>query len=105
MTMSRAALWDTIVGVLEEQMAPRGLQREDFAPSATLSEIGVSSLDGMNLMVTLEDTLGCRLGFQNLVSEDGLLAGDLTLAELLEIVDQRFRAGDDELGTAAQSAL
>ena len=60
--------------------------RGDLAPTATLDELGLSSLERVELMVALEDTFQTRI-------DEGAYAGARNLADLRTLVDQAATAG------------
>ncbi len=60
--------------------------REQVDTTATLDELGLSSLERVELMVALEDTFGARI-------DEGAFAGARSVADLKAIVDRGTEAG------------
>ena len=60
--------------------------RDDVAPGATLEELGLSSLERVELMVALEDTFGTRI-------DEGAFAGARSVADLKSLVEHGAEAG------------
>lgn len=60
--------------------------RDDVAPGATLEELGLSSLERVELMVALEDTFGSRI-------DEGAFAGARSVADLKTLVERGAEAG------------
>jgi long-chain acyl-CoA synthetase len=60
--------------------------RESVAPTATIEELGLSSLERVELMVALEDTFGARI-------DEGAFAEARSVADLKALVDRGAEAG------------
>jgi long-chain acyl-CoA synthetase len=60
--------------------------RESVSPTATIEELGLSSLERVELMVALEDTFGTRI-------DEGAFAEAKSVSELKALVDKGAEAG------------
>lgn len=86
MSLSRQDLWNTLTSVLTDMLEEKGMPSEDIVPTATIEELGLSSIDAMHMMILLEGRLGQRLNFRELMDAGNGVVQDLTIAELMEQV-------------------
>lgn len=86
MSLSRQELWNTLTSVLNDMLEEKGMASEEIVPTATIEELGLSSIDTMHMMILLEDRLQQRLNFRELVEAGDGFVQDLTISELLEQV-------------------
>ena len=86
-TMTREDVWTQIAATVGEVLAERGEEGVPLGATTTLGGgLGISSVEAIHLMITLEDRVGAPLSFQELAVRDGEYARDLALGELHEFV-------------------
>ncbi|MEZ5288653.1 MAG: acyl carrier protein [Vicinamibacterales bacterium] len=87
--------WRAVVAALRDLMAEQEQQIGEVSPdTCLLADLGVSSIDMIHLMVTLEDRVDHPLDFGELATgPDGQLRRDLTLGELAAFVAARVGTG------------
>jgi len=85
---SQDEIWNAIVDALRELLAEQDQELGDVAPDMLIGrDLGVSSIDIIHLMVTLEDRVNRPLDFNKLAtSGDGELRRDLALSELRDFI-------------------
>ena len=90
--LKRAAIREWVKSGAAPQHAPAGQDtltslvaryagREDIAPNATIEELGLSSLERVELMVALEDKFQTRI-------DEGAFAGARSVADLKTLIEQ-----------------
>jgi acyl carrier protein len=86
-TMTRDEVWNQIVSTVGEVLAERGEESGPLSAATTIGgDLGISSVEAIHLMITLEDRVATALSFQDLAVRDGEYVGDLALGELHEFV-------------------
>lgn len=84
MPVSRQELWSVLSEVVAEVLNENGFSGEEIVPTATLDELGITSIDTMHIMIMIEERLHQSLNFSEFVNQKGKFASDISLAELLE---------------------
>lgn len=89
--LTQDAIWRAIVDALGRLMAEQEQELGDVTPATWLcKDLGVSSIDIIHLMVTLEDQLNMPLDFGELAAgADGQLRSDIELGELQTFITER----------------
>jgi len=84
--------WSLIVQVVTEVMEERGDEPGDLAPAMLLgTDLGISSVDAINIVIMLEDRLGSPLSFETLAIHEGEYVEDLSLSKLLAFLEESRR--------------
>lgn len=65
---------------------PQGLKPE----ASLVADLGLTSIDFVQLAVGIEDELDCKLGFHDLFMQGADYVGDLTIAELGDFIEQKI---------------
>lgn len=92
MSESQPDTWALVSGAVAEVLAERGEEPGELGPATSLgADLGISSVDVIHLMITLEDRLGIPLSFQELAVRDGEYADDLTLGEIAAFVSRSLQ--------------
>lgn len=89
--LNREDVWDAIVESLRELMEEQGQELGEVTRDMCLgADLGVSSIDSIHLIISLEDRLQRPLSFEEmLMLPDGQPRKDMTLGELLDFVASR----------------
>lgn len=81
--MTRDEVWNQITMAVGELLAERGEEPGALTPETSLGRtLGISSVEAIHLMITLEDRVGAALSFQELAVRDGEYVSDLALGDL-----------------------
>lgn len=83
-TTSKARAWNVLVKNLCRVLEHSGLDEEDMLPTSTSAELGITSIEAMHLLITIEDETGWELDFQALLDGNGKYPVDLTLGTLFD---------------------
>ena len=84
--------WSLIVEVVTEVLEERGDEPGNLAPKMLLgTDLGISSVDAINIVIMLEDRLGLPLSFETLANHDGEYVEDLSLSKLLTFLEESRR--------------
>ena len=84
---TRDQCWGIIVDTLNELLEELDLEPEEIEADTMLNQdLGLSSVDGIHLMIMLEDQVSKPLNFQELAVVDGEYVDDLSAGQLLEYV-------------------
>jgi len=103
MKTSSAQIWTHITTVVGEMLAERGEDAGALNGTTKLgADLGISSVEAIHLLITLEERLDAPLSFQELAVRDGEYVDDLALGELRAFVCRSVGAPD--LGEPASSA-
>ena len=76
---------DTYNRVVSEIAALTGLPADELRPETTIAEIGMDSLDGLQLLIELERVTGTEI-------EEKDLQRFTTIQSIVDVVNQRIRA-------------
>ena len=90
MEPSRNEVWGTIVQIVreldEERIATRPLEPD----SRLAHDLGLSSVDSIHLMISLEDAFKQPLELESLVIRNGQYADDLALGALCDHICEKL---------------
>jgi acyl carrier protein len=76
---------ETYNRVVSEIAALTGISADELRPETTITEIGMDSLDGLQLLIELERVTGTEI-------EEKDLKRFTTIQSIVDIVNQRIRA-------------
>lgn len=84
---TRQEVWAILHEVVAETVEVNGFDPEDVQPETLLSsELGLTSIDAIHVMLELEDRLDADIELQDVVIKDGEYVVDLSLKELHDYV-------------------
>lgn len=84
---TRQEVWTILHEVVAETVEVNGFDPEDVQPETLLSsELGLTSIDAIHVMLELEDRLDADIELQDVVIKDGEYVVDLSLKELHDYV-------------------
>ncbi len=79
--------WELIVSVLTEVLEELGEIPDQITKESMLNaDLGITSVDGIHMLVTLEDRLGMPLSFQELAVKDDEYIQDISAGDLYTFV-------------------
>ncbi len=82
-TMTSARVWTEIREVVTQLLAERGEEPGAMTADTRISaDLGISSVDAIHMMITLEDRLATPLNFQEIAVRDGEYVEDISLGDL-----------------------
>lgn len=64
-----------------------------------VKDIGFASLDFVQMIVTIEEDFGQKLGFQNLLVKNGAYIDDLTVGELIVFITRQLQSSQIDIDT------
>jgi len=80
---SRDELWTILHQVVAETVKANGIDAQDIEPDSMLgAELGLTSVDTIHVMITLEERLGRTVDLESAVMVEGDLAPDMAMREL-----------------------
>ncbi len=80
---TRQELWTILHQVVAEMVEVNGIDPEDIESTSLLgAELGLTSVDTIHLMITLEERLGEEIDLENAMAVDGEYASDMTMRDL-----------------------
>jgi acyl carrier protein len=81
----------TVIDILREMTQEWDLDPSTLGPQTRLSaDLGLSSIDALHLMASIDTRLGCRLSYERLILKDGKYVGELLVGELASFVHDNF---------------
>lgn len=83
----------TVIGLVEELIQDWGLELEGPVVRETrlAKELDFVSVDFIQLLVAIEQHYGRKLGFQDLVMEDGRYVSDLKISQIVDFVGNALK--------------
>lgn len=86
---------DVIVAIVEDLVQDWGLRLEEPISGSSLlvRDLEFASVDIIQLCVAVEQHFARKLGFQDLLMENGSYVPDLSLAQVAAFVDSMIHAG------------
>jgi acyl carrier protein len=91
--MQRNDVWGTLLQVIGE-LDKDGVDPRELDSNSRLSQdLGLSSVDSIHLMISLEDAFKKPLGLETLVIRNGQYAQDLALGTLCDHVCEQLGVG------------
>lgn len=101
-------IFGTIVPLLRDlidELAP-DLSADAISASSRLSaDLGMSSVDYIDLFVAIEKELGTAIGFHDLIMVDGRYVSDLSVGQLTEFLHARLNLADPERPAHARAPI
>jgi acyl carrier protein len=83
MTPTRDEIWTVVRDIVAEMVSVNGIDPEEIQPSSQLAaDFGLSSVDTIHLMISLEERLGDHLDLEKLVMKDGVYITELAVGDL-----------------------
>lgn len=94
MTMERSQVESAIMEAVEELLDALDAEMDDELSSATMlvADAEFSSIDFVQLIVLIEEKLGQKIGFQDMLMQDGQYVEDLSIGEVVDFTTQRLNA-------------
>lgn len=84
----------TLINALKEQLAELDMADQSVIGSTRLSaDLGLSSMDALQLMAVIDNRLGTKLPFERLVIFEGQYIKELTVDALAEFAFRNFESG------------
>ena len=84
---SRRECWDVIVTSLRELLLDSGIEAGPIEPATMLhSELGITSVDAIHLLLMLEDRFNHPFSFEKLGVRDGEYVQDLSAGEVHDFI-------------------
>jgi len=83
-------VWIIVRDAVAEVASPNGIAPEDITRDSMASELGLSSVDTIHIMIMLEERLGDELDLEGLVMKEGEYVTDLSLRALHEHLCERL---------------
>jgi acyl carrier protein len=84
---NRERVWSAITEVTSEVLVDQGLTPGPMTPATLIhQDLGISSIDFVHMLLTLEDKIGQTFEFEKIALRDGEYRTDLTLGELHEFL-------------------
>jgi len=79
-------LWTLVHGIVADLVSANGIDAADITRESMATELGLSSVDTIHMMIILEERLGDNLDLEPLVMHDGEYVTDLSLRDLHELL-------------------
>lgn len=80
---SRNELWRVLHQVVAETVAANGIDAHDIEPGSLLgAELGLTSVDTIHVMITLEERLDRAVDLESAVISEDEVTSDITMQEL-----------------------
>jgi acyl carrier protein len=91
-TLTQATVEMTIVEIIEDLIQDWGLDLEDEIGGATMlvKDLEFASVDIIQLCVALEQHYKRKLGFQEMLMDNGSYVGDLAISRIAGFVEARL---------------
>jgi acyl carrier protein len=91
-TLTQATVETTIVEIIEDLIQDWGLDLDDEIGGATMlvEDLEFASVDIIQLCVALEQHYKRKLGFQEMLMDNGSYVGDLAIARIAKFVEGRL---------------
>ena len=82
---------EIIIQILKELLQEFGITGEPISEYTLLSgDLGLSSVDALQVMATLDQRLGTKLPYEKLINHMGEYPADITVARLAEFAHEHF---------------
>ncbi len=80
---TRQELWTVLHQVVTEMVEINGIEPEDIEQTSLLgAELGLTSVDTIHMMITLEERLDDEIDLESAIVVDSEVASDITMREL-----------------------
>lgn len=92
MPLTASQVQSDIVGLLKDITQEWELDFNDINPETNLvADLGFSSIDIIQLVVAIEEHFKQKLGFNELLMNDGQYVDDLSIEELVSFVSRKLQ--------------
>lgn len=92
MPLTASQVQSDIVGILKDITQEWELDLNDINPETNLvADLGFSSIDIIQLVVAIEEHFKQKLGFNELLMNDGQYVDDLSIEELVNFVSRKLQ--------------
>lgn len=92
MPLTASQVQSDIVGILKDITQEWELEFNDINPETNLvADLGFSSIDIIQLVVAIEEHFKQKLGFNELLMNDGQYVDDLSIEELVNFVSRKLQ--------------
>ncbi|HEY9711774.1 MAG TPA: acyl carrier protein [Oculatellaceae cyanobacterium] len=92
MPLTASQVQSDIVGILKDITQEWELDFNDINPETNLvADLGFSSIDIIQLVVAIEEHFKQKLGFNELLMNDGQYVDDLSIEELVSFVSRKLQ--------------
>jgi acyl carrier protein len=90
--LSRETTEKTVIAIVEDLIQDWGLDLDEDIDGRTMlvKDLEFASVDIIQLCVALEQDFERKLGFQDLLMEEGSYVGDLSVSQIAEFVETRM---------------
>jgi len=90
MASTQAATQTAIIDILQETVQDWDLDQDEVTESTQLvADLGFTSVDIIHLVVSIEEHFNQKLGFNQLLMNDGRYVDDLSVAQIAAFVAQQ----------------
>jgi acyl carrier protein len=91
MQLAQAEIQSAIVNILQDMTQEWDLNVSDITPKTKLVEdLNFGSIDIIHLVVAIEETFKKKLGFNELLMNNGQYVDDLTIEQLVTFVSHKL---------------
>lgn len=106
MTVARQDLESAIFGAVEELLDAMDAEFEEDLTAELLlvADLDFASIDFVQLIVAIEDRLGQKVGFQDMLMQDGKYVEDLSIGQVVDYTEQRINGAAEASVAAPQVA-
>lgn len=106
MTIERAAVQQTVFAVVEELLDAIDSEYEEAVSDTTwlIADGGFSSIDFVQMTVMIEEQLGSKIGFQDMLMQQGQYVDDLTVGQVVDFTVDRLTHPQAAQATAPTAA-
>jgi acyl carrier protein len=92
MPLTASQVQSDIVGILKDITQEWELDFNDINPETNLvADLGFSSIDIIQLVVAIEEHFKQKLGFNELLMNDGQYVDDLSIEELVSFISRKLQ--------------
>ncbi|AUX44419.1 uncharacterized protein SOCE26_058830 [Sorangium cellulosum] len=89
---TKADVWRCVLETVEELMEDLDQEPGELTPDLTLmGDLGIKSMDVIHLILLLKDRIGRSLTYKDVFGEEQQPPGDLSLAQLSDLVCRGLR--------------
>lgn len=105
MTVATSDVEAIVFEVIEELLDTIDTDFEDELSSSALlvADVGFSSIDFVQMIVSIEEKLGAKIGFQDMLMSDGKYVEDLSVGQVVDFTVNRLN--NPQLAAAAPEAV
>ena len=90
---SRQQIEETLIGIIEDLIQDWEIDEENITSATSIvHDLDFASVDIIQLCVAIEQHYKKKLGFQSLLMQDGSYVTDLTVAQIVEFLNDKIEA-------------